>query len=302
MTIYEYLGITKEALSSIDVPRNYVTYRLIKSNGKSTRRIDAPLSGLKRVQNIILYRILYEFKPHEIAHGFVKGRSPRTNAAMHVGKKYLIKIDLENFFGSIRIYHIEKLLRYLLDNLSEKGIFTLVDDEDCLLLANILCLNGSVPQGAPSSPALTNLWCYWLDGELEKLKLNYNIQITRYADDITISLDDKSVIGEIIVKMKQLIHSKGLRVNNKKFKVCSCNSRQRVTGVIVNTKLNTSKESWRTLRAALHNASRSENVSEKMIQKLRGQIEWLRSLNPVRGSQYLEKLGQLNVVMPLDSI
>ena len=294
MTIYEYLGITKNDLLNIDVPRNYITYRIKKSNGKSTRRIDAPMAGLKRIQNIILHKILYEFKPHDIAHGFVKGRSPRTNAATHVGKKYVIKIDLENFFGSINHSSVYSLLTYLLGVLAKKGLFEETNESDTLLVADMLCLNGSVPQGAPSSPALTNLWCYWLDSELEKIKLNNTIQITRYADDITVSFDDKEQIGPIIRNITQLTRRKRLRINRKKLRVCSYSSRQKVTGVVVNKKLNTSKESWRNLRAALHNAKQGP-VSEKTIQQLRGQIEWLRSLNPVRGKQFLDQLGQLAV-------
>ena len=294
MTIYEYLGITKNELLNIDVPRNYITYRIKKSNGKSTRRIDAPMAGLKRIQNIILHKILYEFKPHDIAHGFVKGRSPRTNAEAHVGKKYIIKIDLENFFGSIHNFNVIFLLRYLLGVLSKKGLFDESSEEDLMLIADMLCLNGSVPQGAPSSPALTNLWCYWLDSELEKIKLNNTVQITRYADDITVSFDDKEKIGPIIKELTHLLRQKRLRINRRKLRVCSYNTRQKVTGVVVNSKLNTSKESWRNLRAALHNAKQN-SVSEKSIQQLRGKIEWLRSLNPVRGNQFLEQLGQLAV-------
>ena len=298
MTIYDYLGITKNELLNIDVPRNYITYRIKKNNGNGVRRIDAPMSGLKRIQNIILHKILYEFKPHDIAHGFVKGKSPRTNASPHVGKKYIIKIDLENFFGSIHWGSILSTIKYLCGVLSKKGLFDEPSKEDQQLIADILSLNGSVPQGAPSSPALTNLCCYWLDSELEKInKLNNTIQITRYADDITISLDEKERIGPLIGLVTQLLRQKRLRANRRKLRVCSYSTRQKITGVVVNTKLNTSKESWRNLRAALHNAKKTP-ISEKTMQQLRGQIEWLRSLNPVRGKQFLDQLGEIAVLKP----
>lgn len=295
MTIFEYLGVSKEELLKIDIPKNYITYKIRKNNGKGFRRIDAPLPGLKHIQNIILQKIIYEFKPSNIAHGFVKGRSPKTNAEPHTGKKYIIKIDLKNFFGSIHEGRVLGLLRFLAKDLQSRKSLSEVSIDDAYVLTNILCLYGVVPQGAPSSPALTNLICWKLDKYLEETKLKYNVQITRYADDITVSLDDKRLIPELISFIMARIRAESFRINKNKLRVCSNNIRQQITGVVVNEKLNTSKTSWRNLRAAIHNA-KYDPLSGKALQQLRGKIEWLRSLNTNRGNLFLEKFGQLDAM------
>jgi RNA-directed DNA polymerase len=299
MTIFDHLGISKEEFQKIDVPRNYLSFRIKKSDGKRTRRIDAPMPGLKSMQKVILYRLLYYYRAHSIAHGFVKGRSPKTNAMMHLGKKYLLKFDIKDFFPTVTESWVIRCLGYLCGSNNQK-LFDVPTTEDLTAIAKILCLNGSLPQGAPSSPALTNLMCYTMDVELEKMQTKYACTVTRYADDITVSLDDKTQITNVINQVHHLMYKHGYKINRSKLKVCSQSTRQKITGIVVNTKLNTPKESWRNLRAAIHQASQTI-PSEKTMQQLRGKVEWLRSLNPIRGNQFLEKLGQIGVEMPLKS-
>ncbi len=295
MDIFEYLGLSRNDLEKIDISRSYLTYFIKKSDGKRVRRIDAPLPNLKAIQKIILKKLLYRYRAHDIAHGFVTGRSPKTNAEKHVGKKYIIKLDIKDFFPSINIIMVKHYLTYLTH---KQKIFDIPSREDIILLAQILCLNGSLPQGAPTSPAFTNLVCYGLDLELDKLQKAFACTVTRYADDVTISLNDPTNISLIIFKVSEILYRHGFIVNRKKCRVCINSRRQKVTGVIVNNKLNTPKEIWRNLRAAIHQATLRGEISQEDTQKLRGKIEWLRSLNPVRGNQFLTKFGLINVKKP----
>lgn len=300
MTIYEYLLVTEEELRTFDVSRNYVTYRIKKRDSKKTRRIDAPTPELKSIQKRILKRVLYNFKPHKIAHGFVKHRSPRSNAAAHMGKKYVIKVDIQDFFPSISKARVIHTLRYLLNK--PQYCFDIPQDKDVELLAELLCLNDALPQGSPASPTMTNLICYGMDIELEGiLERIPGSTITRYADDVTISFDDKDYIPKALAEIKHILLKHGFRVNNKKVKICRYYQRQQITGVVVNSKLNVPKQSWKNLRAALHQKA-NVSISEKTQQQLRGQIEWLRSLNPEKGTKYLEKLGVIVVEKPCGNI
>jgi hypothetical protein len=298
MTIFEYLGISKDELINLDISRNYLTYFIKKSDGKRTRRIDAPSPSLKLIQKTILRKLLYTYRAHDIAHGFVIGRSPKTNAEAHIGKKYIVKIDIKDFFASITIDTVIFYLTYLL---KKQKKFDIPSKEDIELLAKILCFNGSLPQGAPTSPTFTNIVCYGLDIELDKLQKTHTCTITRYADDITASFNDSTKIYSIIQKLIGAISIKGFNTNSKKLRVCSSAKRQRITGIVVNQKLNTPKESWRNLRATLHQSA-LHGITEKDAQKLRGQIEWLRTLNYSRGIQFLKKFEKLNVTPHLNTL
>jgi retron-type reverse transcriptase len=291
MTIFEYLDLSKDNLATMDIGRNYVSYRIKKRDGKRTRRIDAPLPELKAIQRKILRKIFYNYKAHPIAHGFIKNRSPRTNAECHIGKKCVVQVDIQDFFPSITTTKVQGLLTFLFKH---QDLFDIPDEPDTALIAKVLCLNGVVPQGSPASPALTNLLCFPLDAELEKLQKRFDCTITRYADDITASTDNVEVVGELLRSIKHLLLYNGFKVNGKKVKISKYFKRQQITGIVVNEKLNTPKISWRNLRAALHQSAKI-TVSEKTQQQLRGQIEWLKSLNPTRGDQFIKQFGLLNV-------
>jgi RNA-directed DNA polymerase len=294
MNIFEYLGLSRDVLKNIDISRSYLTYFIKKSDGKRIRRIDAPLPDLKAIQKIILKKLLYKYRAHTIAHGFVTGRSPKTNAEKHVGQKYIIKVDIKNFFPSILIDRVIYYLTHLTSNRRQK-MFDIPSKEDIEILANILCLHGSLPQGAPTSPAFTNLVCYGLDLGLEELQTTYTCIITRYADDITVSCSNYDIVGPLVYHLNRILYIHGFISNKRKSRVCINSRRQKVTGIIVNNKLNTPKESWRNLRAAIQQACLRGNNSEEELQKLRGKIEWLRTLNPQKGNLYLKKLGQISV-------
>jgi len=291
--IYSILGYDKAALEGIiqDLPRYYITYRIKKRNGKS-RRIDAPQSPLKEIQRAIVDKILYRFRAHPIAHGFVHGKSPRTNALKHVGKKYVLTLDIKDFFNSIEINDVVKTLSWLAPQQQVTSSYTF---DELKLLAQLMCYNDVLPQGAPTSPVISNLVCLGLDKKLSDLAVANGVTITRYADDIAVSGDSPDTIN-LKTAVFSNIYSYGLTPNKKKTKIRKYYQRQQITGVIVNTKTSVKKETWKNLRARLYNIKRDQKtIPLSEFQQIRGQIEWIKSLNQTRGDQLLQQLLLINV-------
>jgi hypothetical protein len=310
MTLYDLLEEEQSTVQDIvnNIDRYYLSYGIKKSHGK-TRRIDAPQKQLAEIQQKILYKILYKYKPHPIAHGFVKHRSPKTNAAEHVGMKILITIDIRNFFNSIRFFQVEETLEYLF---SKKRPYDEKDENDVLILAKLLTYRGRVPQGAATSPPLSNLFMLPFDKNLKKLATKYKLKITRYCDDIAISSNKANInVKNILEEIKRILREAGLIVHGQKTKVRRSYHRMKVTGIIVNEKTNVPREDWRNFRACLHNL-KSKNFNSKkpntgspqkdskMLnftleeqQQLRGYIEWVKHLNPIRGKQFLDQYEEI---------
>jgi retron-type reverse transcriptase len=222
----------------------------------------------------------------------VHGKSPRTNAVAHIGKKYIVTLDIQDFFNTITEENVQRTLAWLFKQ--QTGFSYTADDTG--LLAKIMCFNAVLPQGAPTSPVISNLICLGLDKKLADLAKAHNATITRYADDIALSGDDPAVV-KLKTAIYSHIYSFGFRPNKKKTKIRKYYQRQTITGVVVNTKTSVKKEVWRKLRAQLHNQKISGlPLSPGDYQKMRGQVEWIKSLNPQRGNQLLAQLSLINVV------
>jgi len=293
LTIYEILNTTKEEIEDIiNNKSSYYTSYPIKKRSGSPRYIDAPFGKLKSLQNSILYNILYKFSSHPIAHGFVKNRSPITNARQHVGAKIIVSVDLKNFFNSITQQVVADNLKRILNK--QQVIKFKNEDEEIGFLSEILTYKGRVPQGAPTSPIISNIVCHGLDKSLNQLQIKQKCIISRYADDISISSNKIMAIGEVIRTVAGTAKGFGFRLNSKKTKIKKQSRRMVVTGIVVNKKININKTTYRNLRAKLHNfikSGHSLNINE--YQKLRGQIEWIRRLHPQRGKFFLEQLSKV---------
>lgn len=301
-TIYEKFGTTKEEITNIvdNIQRYYISYAIKKRSGKAPRFINAPQGRLLRLQKDFLKHILYKFQASKIAHGFVCGKDPKTNARYHVGATTLVKIDFKNFFGSIRASGIRRLLRTLLRNRFTDVIFS---EEDFDLLARLVTYRNQVPQGAPTSPTLTNLYVAKLDTGLINIAKNFgSLKVTRYADDITFSGSKKLSEGDkkgLVKAVESLAGQFGLKLNHKKTRIRSQASRLTVTGVVVNKVPNLPKETYRTLRARVHNVHTGKlALNDHEMQQLRGQLEWLRSINPQKAGPLLKKIGTKKSAKP----
>ena len=236
------LGVSLEELDSCQVA--YHEFFIAKRSGNGRRKINAPEESLKRLQRRILKRLLGRLEPHSAATGFRKGESFVKNAARHCGREVVIHIDLVDFFPSISAERVEKYFQIIGWNRSSaKTLTRLVTYQDAL------------PQGAPTSPCLSNLVCRSLDSRLSKYLNRYHAVYTRYADDMTISMDSPDPVRNVIEVVLSIIRSEGFRPHvsrEKKLDVRRKHQRQTVTGMVVNEKVNLPRETRRWLRAVAH--------------------------------------------------
>lgn len=177
-----------------------------------------------------------KFKTINISHGFVKERNIITNAKIHKNKKIVLNLDLKDFFDS---FHFGRIKGFFEKNKDFK-----FSPELATLIAQLACYNGKLPQGAPSSPLITNLICNIFDIRVLNLARKYKLNYSRYADDLTFSTNYKGFIKNLEEFKEDIlleIEKNGFEANMKKYRLTFQNSRQEVTGLTVNKKINVSK-------------------------------------------------------------
>ena len=344
-----------------NINKKYINFEIPKKTG-GRRTITAPDKFLKKVQRRINLLLTLFFKPKPAAHGFIENRSIVTNAKIHVDKKYVLNIDLKDFFPSIHFGRIKAVLQlpifreddsknyffdlrytdiyeqykqqlqesglddesidnlladmnivksldnnnkdsfleisyingkaqlisrsnnasedfcqYVLDAVEKKDFnfyyilketrnrkdskVTITDierpfglkSEFAHIIANFCCFESKLPQGAPTSPIITNIVSQRLDYKLVKLAKEYHFYYTRYADDITFSCYKDHFKEEFMTKLEEIIKSEGFVINDKKTRIQKKSERQEVTGITVNKKLNLKRTYVKKVRAALSN-------------------------------------------------
>jgi retron-type reverse transcriptase len=217
-------------------------YREIKMPraGRAPRILHSPREPLRTVQRWILKHILQTYQPHTAAHGFVQGRSIVSNAATHTGASILVAVDIADFFRSIGWKRVRKGFEKL-------GYPYSV----AVILANLCTRAGCLPQGAATSPALSNLVCETLDRRLAGLARSRGFHYSRYADDMTFSSND-SRLPALLPFIRQIVGEEGFEVRERKTRVARSGARQVVTGLVVNERVNLPRAHVRRLRAAAH--------------------------------------------------
>jgi RNA-directed DNA polymerase len=300
-TFKQITGITLDYAQRLvaNINEYYYSFPVTKSTGKK-RWIDAPNDELKAIQLNILHEFLYQFQPHECSFGFEKGKSVKDGAVQHQGAEVLLTMDITNFFNSFSRSNVFDGLDYFAKKALSAHKQTVISAYEAELhaLAGLMCYMGHVPQGAPSSPALTNLLCYVLDARLDDLAQKYKCTYTRYADDMSFSSKNKSLdIGELkkpittAVETYRIAH---LRINTKKTRIQRKHKRMSVTGIVINNGLSVPRWKWRNFQAELYNLSRDNtHISLEKYQQLRGYIEWMRTLNPARAQKFMNLLGKI---------
>jgi RNA-directed DNA polymerase len=248
----------------------YILYRMpksskyksfeIKKKSGGTRTIDAPTRSIRSIQKKLLLLLNTLYTPPPYVHGYSNSRSIITNATYHVRRSYIVNIDLLDFFPSIhfkRVFNILTSGRYGLSPAVAVGI------------AQICCHNGRLPVGAPTSGIISNIVCAPLDSDIGRHAKKHGLRYSRYADDITFSSSNERAIAAgigIQINNRTIIHDSseigptfmgiinghGFQINPKKFQLRSNSSRQEVTGLVVNKKVNVSREYFRSLRGAIH--------------------------------------------------
>ncbi len=249
-------GILAYYLYNPKALRRYREFDLKKRNG-GVRKVAAPEAGLKCLQAKLSRVLQLVYTPRMCVYGFVRNGGIRKNALAHVGKRYVLNIDLENFFPSIHFGRVRGVLVAHPYSLSP---------DVAKMIANLCCFNGSLPQGAPSSPVISNMVAYGLDVELHALSKGYSCIYTRYADDITISTSRPTFPeaiaayssrpdgGSVVVgpHLQTVIRNHDFRINFSKVRLQTQGHQQSVTGITVNRKANVARTYIRTVRAMLN--------------------------------------------------
>ena len=234
------LGVEVNRLEEIlnNVSGHYQEFWMRKRSG-GYRMISAPDKDLQAIQSTIYSRILSSVTiVHPAAVGFRCGRSVVDNAAPHLGKRYVLKMDIHDFFGSIRSPRVRQTFKKIgyPENVSK-------------VLGALCCLHRHLPQGAPTSPALSNIVGYEMDRKLAALAAEYGLTYTRYADDLTFS-GDVFPKEQIIPQVKRIIRDEKFEPNHKKTHFMNQSSRKIITGVSVasGVKLTIPKSKKREIR------------------------------------------------------
>ncbi|MDU1053820.1 retron Ec67 family RNA-directed DNA polymerase/endonuclease [Clostridium baratii] len=268
------------------VDNYYKEFEIPKKNGE-IRKIHAPTDRLKDIQknlSIILskyqsYPYSENYKGNKISHAFEKNKSIITNAKIHRNKKYVFNVDLECFFDS---FHFGRVKGFF-----EKNKIFALPNEIAIILAQLCCYKGCLPQGAPTSPIITNLICKILDIRLLKIAKSFKLDYTRYADDLTFSTNDNAFLEnqtKFINLLIKEINRAGFKLNDKKTRLQYNTSRQEVTGLVVNKKINVKKSYYKNTRAMAYTLYRKGNftingVSSENINKLEGRFSFINQLD-----------------------
>ena len=292
----------RDAATSI----NYRRFTIPKATG-GERNIWAPLPRLKAAQNWILRDILEYIPVHGAAHGFLPGRSIFSNAGVHTNARVVIRVDLKDFFPTITFRRVKGVYRKagyreqiatLLALLStEPPRKELIDEgKKYYISLGPRCL----PQGAPTSPALTNIICMRLDRRLTGLAQKFGWRYSRYADDLTFSLpenmDGKPGIGRLLGGINEIVKDEGFQVHRKKTKVSRRGGRQAVTGLVVNGPAapRVPRKLKREIRAAIHNSEKGKSFKPgDDYHRIKGYAAYIYMTDPILGAKLLQQLKAL---------
>ncbi len=260
---------------------NYTHFEIPKRSGK-LRKIHAPKSNLVIMQRSLSRELEKVFKLKASVHGFSKGRSIITNAAPHVRASHVLNLDIQDFFPSINFGRVRGLFMakpYALP----ASVATVV--------AQICCHENSLPQGAPTSPIISNMICAKMDAQLRNYAKSHGLYYTRYADDLTLSTrkrllptalgskisQDVSYRFEVAPELLGIVKSNGFELNEAKTRYFGRGDRRVVTSLVVNRTVNVRRNYVRHIRALLH-SWRVDGASGALDKHLAGK-RW-RHRNP----------------------
>ncbi|MCE2030154.1 reverse transcriptase domain-containing protein [Sessilibacter corallicola] len=265
----EAIGVSIRLITSIckKKEKHYRSFEIPKKRG-GTRPIDSPRTFLKVIQKWINDYFIYDLKQSNYCYSYKKGVSIKSHAQCHEKQNYVACVDIEDFYGSLTKDHIYNLL---LKNNKAHSIAKVVSD---------LCtFNNKLPQGAPTSPILSNAFLYDLDNYLVSECEGLNVTYSRFADDITISSDSKENLIRLISMIKNCLRSLGLSLKDSKTRILHKSQKQLVTGLVVNEIAKPARTYRRRIRAIFHKAKLYPDSFKGKEKVLQGYLSYLSSYN-----------------------
>ena len=291
----------------VDTGTHYRRWLVPKRDG-SPRLISAPKKELKAAQRWIMREVTEHLPVHGAAHGFIKGRSILTNAVVHADAKAVVKFDILGFYPTVTMRRVRGLLR-------RAGLTEQVATLMALLATEspreevethgkkhyVATGPRSLPQGAPTSPSITNALCFRLDCRLSGLARKLGARYTRYADDLTFSWhgETKTQIGGLMRAVKMIVRAEGFAIHDKKTRVMRDGSRQKVTGLVVNKAPDTvpaarvPRSTVRHLRAAIKNRELGREGKGESLEHLAGLAAFVMMSDRAKGEAFMTRIKKL---------
>jgi RNA-directed DNA polymerase len=281
-----------------EVRARKTSYRKFRIPKKSVgaRTITAPYGELKDIMSTLAFLLSQLYTPTPEATAFIAQRSIVDNASQHLNHNYILNLDLSDFFTSITAGMVEKGLKKI-------GLSTIV--AQCVAtICTYPAIEGKVvknivPQGAPTSPVISNICAMTLDSRLSGLARRFHLYYTRYADDITFSSNHNvyHAGGEFMEELYHIIEDCHFVVNSKKTRLQKRGTRQEVTGLTVTGKLNVSRKYVKNLRVLIHHIRLTENPSLHEVNVVRGKLNFLRMVKGSDDTTYQTLLMKLNLAV-----
>lgn len=263
----------------------YSSFEIPKKNGDN-REIDAPIDDLKKIQKLLSIKLNEIHRGYlkkngikqVISYGFEKEKGIIKNALVHKHKKYVLNVDISNFFPS---FHFGRVQGYF--SKSKEYNFS---KKMSVVLAQLACYKGRLPQGAPSSPIISSLIFNIVDMRILELTKKYKLNYTRYVDDLSFSTNDKNFganCEKFIFELTELLEKNKFYINKKKTRLVYQNSRQEVTGLTVNDRVNANIKFIKDTRAMLNQLYKKNqfliNNKEGDINQLEGRLSFINQLD-----------------------
>jgi hypothetical protein len=309
----EALGLSVARLRWLTYHRDAarrIHYRrfVIPKRGGGERAIWAPLPILKAAQRWVLRNIVEKLPVHGAAHGFLAGRSTLSNAQAHTGARLVLKMDAKDFFPTVTLRRVKGVFRKagyreqvatLLALICTESPREVVEEDGQTYYVSLgpRCL----PQGAPTSPALTNTLCLRLDRRIAGLASKLGWRYTRYADDLTFSLPEghegAPALGKLMGLVRRVVESEGFTLHPDKTRVHRTGGRQQVTGLVVNGggAPRAPRKLRRQLRAAAHNLAHGKPLKEgESVERLVGYAAYVHMTDAKLGDRLLASFGRAN--------
>jgi len=273
----------------------YYSFKRLKESGK-TRELTPSRSQLKDIQIALNHFLSRSGFPHYV-HGYVKHRDALTNAMVHVRKKWVVNIDIKDFFPSCHT-----------DKVSKAFNLVTTDTETREMLTELVCYNNQLPQGTSTSPIVSNLVLVELDRDFHYLAKKYQFKYTRYADDITLSTDSGECPKTFQQAFKDIIKRHGFEMNENKLKFVPASQRQVVTGFVVNSfnkceRLSPTKDYLRDLKELIRECYHEKRIAEvacemgktvlELKRSINGRIRYIERANPKKGQELKDMLFPL---------
>lgn len=270
---------------------HYYNEAQIPKKSGGMRKLDIPVMDLRLIQKWILNKILYNIQVSKYANGFCKRKSIVTNAKIHLHNECVVNIDLKDFFPSISQKQIFRIFYYYGYTVELSYIFS-----------KLCTYKGHLPQGAPTSPYLSNIVCLKLDKRLSGLAKKYKANYTRYADDITFS--GRYGVQNIVSVAEKIILDEGFKINENKTRIAYAYQKQKVTGINVNNEfLNVDKKYLKQFKQEIYYCKKygvSNHLEHIKCNKrfykehMYGKAYFINMINQKLGKKLIEQLQEID--------